>query len=136
MLSKNSIDWNFVVGPRVRYNLREGVEPKKQYEVDFVFHFLKALPPVSITIFVNTLPNGETKRLTSVRIKRAIDEGDEFAVSNIKFKTPKNCGYIYFDVEIRTEKGLIPLNLITEPVGVHSKGEKSYTYEEKYDLKL
>jgi hypothetical protein len=131
-----AIDWNFVVGPRVRYNLREGVEPKKQYEVDFVFHFLKALPPVSITIFVNTLPNGETKRLTSVRIKRAIDEGDEFAVSNIKFKTPKNCGYIYFDVEIRTEKGLIPLNLITEPVGVHSKGEKSYTYEEKYDLKL
>lgn len=130
------VDWNFTVDPTKRYNLREGVEPKKQYEVDFVYHFIKAMPPVTITIFINTLPRGQTKKLADLRIKRDIDPGDEFVLPNIKFKTPKDCGYLFFDVEIRTEHGLIPLELISEPIGVQSKTQKSSTFEEKLDLNL
>ena len=96
-----------------------GVKAKTHYEVDFVFHFLKSLPPVSISIFVNTYPMGETKRLISVRHKRSIDGGDEFKIPTVKFKTPKKCGYIVFDTLIRTEKGIVPMHLISEPIGVY-----------------
>ncbi|MHA2248112.1 MAG: glutamate-cysteine ligase family protein [Candidatus Hodarchaeales archaeon] len=130
------VDWNFTVDPTKRVNLWKGVEPKKQYEVNFVFHFIKSMPPVSMTINVNTLPRGQTKKLSSMRIKRNIDAGDEFVIPNIKFKTPKNCGYLYFDVEIRTARGLIPLDLISDPIGVQSKGEQAATFEERFDLSL
>lgn len=129
-------DWNFTVDPTQRNNLWKGVEPKKQYEVNFVFHFIKSMPYATIIIHVNTLPGGQTKRLANFRIKRDIDAGDEFVIPNIKFKTPKGCGYLYFDVEIRNEMGLIPLNLISDPIGVQSKGEQAATYEERYDLTL
>ncbi len=130
------VDWTFTVDPTKRVNLWKGVEPKKQFEVNFVFHFIKSMPPVSMTINVNTLPGGQTKKLSSMQIKRDIDAGDEFVIPNIKFKTPKNCGYLYFDVEIRTERGLIPLDLISDPIGVQSKGEQAATFEERFDLSL
>lgn len=130
------IDWNFTVDPTKRTNLWEGVEPKKQYELNFVFHFIRSMPHATITIHVNTLPGGQTKRLANFRIKRDIDAGDEFVIPNIKFKTPKDCGYLYFDVEIRTEKGLIPLDLISEPIGIQKRGEQASTFEERLDLNL
>lgn len=130
------VDWNFSVDPTNKINLWEGVEPKKQYEMNFVFHFIKSMPHATITINVNTLPGGQTKRLANFRIKRDIDAGDEFVIPNIKFKTPKDCGYLYFDVEIRNEMGLIPLDLISDPIGVQSKGEQAATYEERLDLTL
>ncbi|MFX1284251.1 MAG: glutamate-cysteine ligase family protein [Promethearchaeota archaeon] len=135
-LKEICVDWNFTVDPTKRTNLWEGVEPKKQYEVNFVFHFIKSMPYATITIHVNTLPGGQTKRLVNFRIKRDIDAGDEFIIPNIKFKTPKDCGYLYFDVEIRNEMGLIPLDLISGPIGVQSKGEQAATYEERLDLTL
>jgi len=135
-LKEICVDWNFSVDPTKRTNLWEGVEPKKQYEVNFVFYFIKSMPYATITIHVNTLPGGQTKRLANFRIKRDIDAGDEFVIPNIKFKTPKDCGYLYFDVEIRNEMGLIPLDLISDPIGVQSKGEQAATYEERLDLTL
>jgi hypothetical protein len=94
------------------------------------------MPYATITINVNTLPGGQTKRLANFRIKRDIDEGDEFVVPNIKFKTPKDCGYLYFDAEIRNEMGIIPIDLISDPIGVQSKGIQAATYEERLDLTL
>ncbi|MHA2203083.1 MAG: hypothetical protein ACW991_05290, partial [Candidatus Hodarchaeales archaeon] len=135
-LKEICVDWNFAVDPTKRTNLWEGVEPKKQYEVNFVFHFIKSMPYATITIHVNTLPGGQTKRLANFRIKRDLDAGDEFVIPNIKFKTPKDCGYLYFDVEIRNEMGLIPIDLISDPIGVQSKGEQAATYEERLDLTL
>jgi hypothetical protein len=135
-LKEICVDWNFTVDPIKRTNLWEGVEPKKQYEVNFVFHFIKSMPYATITINVNTLPGGQTKRLANFRIKRDIDAGDEFVVSNIKFKTPKDCGYLYFDAEIRNEMGIIPIDLISDPIGVQSKGIQAATYEERLDLTL
>jgi hypothetical protein len=90
---------------------------------------------LSITIFVNTFPQGETKRLTSVKMKRWIDKGDEFITPTIKFKTPKKCGYIIFDVQIRTEKGLLPYHLISDPIGVHSLIVNT-SFEKRRDLDL
>ncbi|MFX0125166.1 MAG: glutamate-cysteine ligase family protein [Candidatus Hodarchaeota archaeon] len=130
------VDWNFSVDPTKRINLWEGVEPRKQYEVNFVFHFIKSMPYSTIAINVNTLPGGQTKRLANFRIKRDVDAGDEFVVPNIKFKTPKDCGYLYFDVEIRNEMGLIPIDLISDPIGVQSKGVQASTFEERLDLTL
>ena len=135
-LKEICVDWNFTVDPTKATNLWEGVESKKQYEVNFVFHFIKSMPYATITIHVNTLPGGQTKRLANFQIKRDIDAGDEFVVPNIKFKTPKDCGYLYFDTEIRNEMGLIPIDLISDPIGVKSKGEQAATYEERLDLTL
>ncbi|UCG03170.1 MAG: hypothetical protein JSW11_04105 [Candidatus Heimdallarchaeota archaeon] len=135
-LKEICVDWNFTVDPTKRTNLWEGVEPKKQYEVNFVFLFIKSMPYATITIHVNTLPGGQTKRLANFRIKRDLDAGDEFVIPNIKFKTPKDCGYLFFDVEIRNEMGLIPIDLISDPIGVQSKGEQAATYEERLDLTL
>ncbi|MFX0015692.1 MAG: glutamate-cysteine ligase family protein [Promethearchaeota archaeon] len=135
-LKEICVDWNFTVDPTKKTNLWEGVEPKKQYEVNFVFHFIKSMPYATIIINVNTLPGGQTKRLANFQIKRDIDAGDEFIIPNIKFKTPKDCGYLYFDVEIRNEMGQIPLDLISDPIGVQTKGEQPATYEERLDLML
>jgi hypothetical protein len=129
------IDWNFVVDPRKRTNLWHGVIPNTKFEMDFIFQFIRLLPPLTIEIFVNTFPIGERRKLTDLKIKRHIDEGDEVVAENIKFKTPKNCEYLFFDVEIRTEKGLIPLEVISEPIGVLGVKEQS-TYEERLDLTL
>ncbi|MFX0206543.1 MAG: hypothetical protein ACFFDT_11205 [Candidatus Hodarchaeota archaeon] len=135
-LKEICVDWNFTVDPKKRTNLWEGVEPKKQYEVNFVFHFIKSMPYATITINVNTLPGGQTKRLANFQIKRDIDAGDEFVVPNIKFKTPKDCGYLYFDAEIRNEMGLVPIDLISDPIGVQTKGIQAATYEERLGLTL
>ncbi|MFX0084477.1 MAG: hypothetical protein ACFFAU_02285 [Candidatus Hodarchaeota archaeon] len=129
------VDWNFVVDPSKRPNLWHGVIPNAKFEIDFVFQFIRPLPPLIIEIFVNCFPTGEKKKLSELKIKRQIDEGDEVAAENIKFKTPKNCEYLFFDVEIRTEKGLIPLEVISEPIGVHGI-EQQTTYEERLDLTL
>ncbi|MHA2347606.1 MAG: hypothetical protein ACXACP_12875, partial [Candidatus Hodarchaeales archaeon] len=129
------IDWSFEKKQGTRNDLWQGVEAKTRYEVDFVFHFLRDLPLLSIRIFVNTYPTGETKRLASARMKRYIDKGDEFTIPNVKFKTPKNCGYIVFDIQIRTEKGILPLHLVSEPIGIHALTDKR-TFEKRLDLDL
>lgn len=129
------VDWSFVTRPGSKNDLWQGVEPKTHYAVDFVFHFLRSLPPVAISIYVNTFPQGETKKLTSLRLKRYIDKGDEFIAPTIKFKTPKKCGYLIFDVQIRTDKGILPMHLISEPIGVYSLITKT-TFEKRRDLDL
>jgi len=121
ILTEIIAEWNFQADPDSKHNLSDGVISKTRYEVAFVFHFLKQIPPVAITVFINTFPLGQTKKLASLSIKRNIDAGDEFIIENIKFKTPKKCGYLYFDVEMRTVEGLIPIDLMSEPIGVHSK---------------
>ncbi|MHA2319760.1 MAG: hypothetical protein ACXAC6_18645 [Candidatus Hodarchaeales archaeon] len=73
--------------------------------------------------------------MTSVKMKRWIDKGDEFITPTIKFKTPKKCGYIIFDVQIRTEKGLLPYHLISDPIGVHSLIVNT-SFEKRRDLDL
>jgi len=134
-LSEILIDWNFIVDPSKRTNLWDGVKPKTKFEIDFVFQFLKLLPPLTVSMFVNSFPTGERRKLSDLRIKRQIDEGDEVVAERIRFKTPKNCEYIFLDVEIRTEKGLIPMDLISEPIGIH-RVEVQKTYEERLNLTL
>jgi len=134
-LSEILIDWNFIVDPSKRTNLWEGVKPKTKFEIDFVFQFLKLLPPLTVSMFVNSFPTGERRKLSDLRIKRQIDEGDEVVAEKIRFKTPKKCEYIFLDVEIRTEKGLIPMDLISEPIGIQ-KVEVQKTYEERLNLTL
>ncbi len=129
------IDWSFEKSEGSRKDLWHGVEAKTRYNVDFVFHFLKNLPPLSITIYVSTYPIGETKKLAGARLKRFIDKGDEFNIPNVKFKTPKNCGYIIFDTQIRSEKGILPIHLISEPIGIHAMTDKT-TFEKRHDLDL
>lgn len=129
------VDWNFIVDPSKRTNLREGVKPKTKFEIDFVFQFLKLLPPLTVSMFVNSFPTGERRKLSDLKLKRRIDEGDEVVAEKIRFKTPKKCEYIFLDVEIRTEKGLIPMDLISEPIGIH-KIEIQKTYEERLNLTL
>ena len=129
------VDWSFATTTGSKHDLWQGVEPKTHYAVDFVFHFLRSLPPVSIKISVNTFPQGETKNLTSLRLKRFVDKGDEFSTPTVKFKTPKRCGYLIFDVEIRTEKGILPMHLISEPIGVYGLTTKT-TFEKRRDLDL
>ncbi|MHA1968485.1 MAG: hypothetical protein ACW964_11850, partial [Candidatus Hodarchaeales archaeon] len=107
-----------------------------KYEIDFVFQFLDILPPLNIEIFVNVFPTGERKRLSVLQIKREIDKGDEVVAENISFKTPKNCQYLFLDAVIRTEKGLIPVDLISEPIGIQERGTQLSTFEERYDLTL
>jgi hypothetical protein len=136
MMSEVIVDWNFVVDPEKPNDLWKGVKPKTAYEIDFVFHFLKEMNPVTINIFVNSFPLGQSKRLASFRIQRVIDSGDEFVLPNVKFKTPKKCGYIFFDAEMRTEQGIIPVDLISESIGVHSGGITQTTFEETRDLVL
>ena len=65
---------------------------------------------------MNTLPEGSTKNLLKSEVKRQIDENDGYMVSKT-IKLPKNCEYIYFDVEITTKKGFIPIDLISDPMG-------------------
>ncbi len=129
------VDWSFETHTGSKNDLWLGVEPKTHYAVDFVFHFLRSLPPVSITIYINTFPQGETKKLTSLRLKRFIDKGDEFRAPTVKFKTPKKCGYLIFDAQIRTEKGILPMHLISEPIGVYALTTKS-TFEQSRNLDL
>ncbi|MHA2096296.1 MAG: hypothetical protein ACW98F_16875, partial [Candidatus Hodarchaeales archaeon] len=129
------VDWSFVTPTGSKHDLWQGVKPKTHYAVDFVFHFLRSLPPVSIAIYVNTFPQGETKKLTSLRLKRFIDKGDEFSAPTVKFKTPKKCGYLIFDAQIRTEKGILPMHLISEPIGVYGLTTKS-TFEKRRNLDL
>ena len=130
------IDWSFATRTGSRYDLWQGVQEKTHYQINFVFHFLKDITEIlSMTIYVNTFPQGETKKLTSVKMKRWIDKGDEFIVPTIKFKTPKKCGYIIFDVQIRTEKGLLPYHLISDPIGVHSLIVNT-SFEKRRDLDL
>ncbi|MCK4849666.1 MAG: hypothetical protein KAT16_11595, partial [Candidatus Heimdallarchaeota archaeon] len=130
------IDWSFANRTGSRYDLWKGVQEKTRYEINFVFHFLKPIDSIlNIAIYVTTFPQGETKKLTSVKMKRWIDKGDEFIVPNIKFKTPKKCGYLIFDVQIRTEKGLLPYHLISDPIGVHSQLVHS-SFEKRFDLDL
>ncbi|MHA2307266.1 MAG: glutamate-cysteine ligase family protein [Candidatus Hodarchaeales archaeon] len=135
-LNKILVDWNFTVDPSKRTNLWEGVSPNTKYEIDFVFQFLDILPPLNIEIFVNVFPTGERKRLSVLQIKREIDKGDEVVAENISFKTPKNCQYLFLDAVIRTEKGLIPVDLISEPIGIQERGTQLSTFEERYDLTL
>ena len=102
-----------------------------------MFQVLNSLPPITIEIFLTSFPTGERKRLTDLKIRREIDEGDEFVVSNIQFKTPKNCDYLIFDIDVSTFKGSIPLDLISEPIGVLPVGEQmDTTFEERMDLTL
>ncbi|MHA1994533.1 MAG: glutamate-cysteine ligase family protein [Candidatus Hodarchaeales archaeon] len=129
------VDWSFVTRAGSKNDLWQGVEPKTHYAVDFVFHFLRSLPPVSIAIYVNTFPQGETKKLTSLQLKRYIDKGDEFSAPTVKFKTPKKCGYLIFDAQIRTEKGILPMHLLSEPIGVYGLTTKS-TFEKRKNLDL
>ncbi|MHA1513718.1 MAG: hypothetical protein ACTSRJ_06645, partial [Candidatus Hodarchaeales archaeon] len=130
------IDWSFATRTGSRYDLWQGVQEKTHYQINFVFHFLKSIDSVlSITIYVNTFPQGETKKLTSVKMKRWIDKGDEFIVPTIKLKKKKKCGYIIFDVLIRTEKGLLPYHLISDPIGVHSQLVHS-SFEKRRNLDL
>jgi hypothetical protein len=136
MMNEVIVDWNFVVDPEKKYDLWNGVKPKTAYEIDFVFHFIKKMNPVTINIFVNTFPLGQSKKLASFRIQRDIDPGDEFVLPNVKFKTPKKCGYLFFDAEMRTEQGIIPVDLISESIGVHSSGITRTSFEETRDLVL
>lgn len=89
---------------------------KTKYDLRFLFNFIKELPPISIEIFMNTLPEGSTKTILKSEIKRKIDENDGYMVSKT-VKIPKNCEYVYFDVEIKTKNGFIPIDLISDPLG-------------------
>jgi len=120
------IEWDYTVPPD-KPNLKEdGVLPKTKYEVDFLFHFNRPLPPLTLTVYFNTLPEGRTQKLTTSKIKRHIDPGDEYMINKVKFKTPKNCGYMYFGVEILTDQGPIPTDLVSEPIGVPQKVLSSF----------
>ena len=89
---------------------------KSKFDLKFLFNFTKELPPITIEIFMNTLPEGSTKTLVKSDVKRIINENDGYLVSKT-IKIPKNCEYIYFDVEITTKKGFIPIDLISDPIG-------------------
>ena len=89
---------------------------KSKYDLRFIFNFFKELPPINIEIFMNTLPEGATKTILKSEVKRNIDENDGYMVSK-SVKIPKNCEYVYFDVEIRTKDGFIPIDLISDPLG-------------------
>ena len=89
---------------------------RRKYDLKFVFSFFNKLPPLSISIFMNTLPEGATKNIINTEVKRDIDENDGYMVSK-SIKLPKNCEYLYFDVEIKTKNGFIPIDLISEPFG-------------------
>ncbi|MFW9780498.1 MAG: hypothetical protein ACFFE8_16780 [Candidatus Heimdallarchaeota archaeon] len=123
VLDEVIVDWNYVVDPSAKNDLKKGVVPKTSYEIDFVFHFLRSMPPATVTIYVDSFPTGQTKKLADFKLNR-IDGGDEFRVPNIKFKTPRKCGYLYFFSEIRNQHGLIPYELISEPIGVHGTKSK------------
>jgi hypothetical protein len=135
VLKEIAVDWSFAAHPGSRYDLREGVQENTRYEIDFLFHFLKSLPPSIISVNVHTFPKGETKRLTTLKLtRREIDKGDEFNAPRIRFKTPKKCSYLIFDTEVRTDKGiLVPPHLISEPIGVYSVED---TFEKRRDLEL
>ncbi|MFX0183439.1 MAG: glutamate-cysteine ligase family protein, partial [Candidatus Hodarchaeota archaeon] len=60
ILNEIIAEWNFQADPDSKHYLSEGVISKTRYEVDFVFHFLKQMPPVAITVFINTFPLGQT----------------------------------------------------------------------------
>ncbi len=131
------VDWNYTTPSDEPNNLRFGVLPKVKYEVSFVFQILKPLPPVTMEVFLTSFPTGERKSLTELRVRREIDEGDELAVSNIQFKTPKKCDYLIFDLNVSTSKGPILLDLLGEPIGILPVGEQSdTTFEDRMDLKL
>ncbi len=89
---------------------------KSKFDLRFIFNFFKELPPINIEIFMNTLPEGATKSILKSEVKRNIDENDGYMVSKT-VKIPKNCEYVYFDVEIRTKEGYIPIDLISDPLG-------------------
>lgn len=89
---------------------------KSKFDLKFLFNFTKELPPITIEIFMNTLPEGSTKTLVKSDVKRIINENDGYMVSKT-IKIPKNCEYIYFDVEITTKNGYIPIDLISDPLG-------------------
>ena len=91
-------------------------EGKRKYDLKFLFNFTKKLPPLSISIFMNTLPEGATKNIINTEVKRDIDENDGYMVSKT-IKLPKKCEYLYFDVEIKTKNGFIPIDLISDPIG-------------------
>ena len=135
VLREIAVDWSFAAHPGSKNDLQQGVQENTRYEIDFLFHFLKSIPPAIITVYIHTFPMGQTKKLTSLRLtRREIDKGDEFNASRIRFKTPKKCGYLIFDAEVRTEKGvLVPPHLISEPIGVY--GVKD-SFEKRRDLEL
>jgi hypothetical protein len=135
VLREIAVDWSFAANPRSRHDLTQGVQENTRYEIDFLFNFLEDLPPSTITIYVHTFPMGETRKLTTLKLtRREIDKGDEFNAPRIRFKTPKKCGYLIFDVEVRTDQGvLVPTHLISEPIGVYSVQD---SFEKRRDLML
>jgi hypothetical protein len=117
------VDW-YICTPDGKPDIKEGIFRKTKYEIDVVFHFNKSLPPISLAIYLITLPEGVTKKIATSEIKRDIDPGDELIVNQVKFKTPKNIGYIIFEVEIRTKEGFVPVDLISDPIGISAKLDK------------
>jgi hypothetical protein len=90
---------------------------KSKFDLKFVFNFMKKLPPINISIFMNTLPEGSTKNIVNAEVKRNIDENDGYMISKT-IKLPKNCNYLFFDIEIKTKKGAyVPIDLISDPLG-------------------
>ena len=109
------VQWD-ILSPEGKPDFRKSENKNSKFDLKFVFNFTKKLPPVTIEIFMNTLPEGSTKNLLKSEVKRQIDENDGYMVSKT-IKLPKNCEYIYFDVEITTKKGFIPIDLISDPLG-------------------
>lgn len=109
------VQWD-ILTEEGRPDFTKADKKKSKFDLKFLFNFTKELPPITIEIFMNTLPEGSTKMLLKSDVKSIINENDGYMVSKT-IKIPKNCEYIYFDVEITTKKGFIPIDLISDPLG-------------------
>ncbi|MFW9996734.1 MAG: hypothetical protein ACFFD4_32125, partial [Candidatus Odinarchaeota archaeon] len=111
------IDWDYL--SRDEPDLKNGLEPKTKYNLDFLFHFNKFIPaPIQIEIFVTTFPEGRTKRIAIAKLDNDVNMGDDYAIEEVSIKTPKKIGYMYFSVDVNLKRGELPAEFLTEPIGV------------------
>ncbi|MHA2295597.1 MAG: glutamate-cysteine ligase family protein [Candidatus Hodarchaeales archaeon] len=122
-IDETLIDWDLdtLEGPE----LKKGLVPKTKYTLDFLFHFNRFIPqPVQLEVYVTTFPEGRTKKIASTRIEKDINSGDDYAIEKVSIKTPKKIGYMYFSVDVTLNRGPLPPEFISEPVGIHKRTEE------------